>query len=196
MSAGCLLMSEGDDAEDTELTQELVNRLRAGDTAALDELLGLYGREVKAVAYTIVRNEADADEIAEDTFVSAWLKIATLRDPAALRLWLLKITTRLALRHRARQHEGPLGARDVPALGSDHTTAIVDRVTLDAALRSLPPGMRAVVALHYVADLTVDEVAQTLRRSRNTVKSQLRSSLKHMRESLAEKSAATREVVR
>lgn len=170
-----------------------MDRLRAGDTTALDELLGLFGREVKAVAYTIVRNEADADDVAEDTFVTAWLKIASLREPYALRAWLLKITSRLALRRRARQHERTLSAADLSAPGTDQTTAIVDRAALDVALRSLPAGMRAAVALHYVADLTVDEVAQTLGRSRNTVKSQLRRALQHLRESLAEESAATRD---
>ena len=198
MATGRLCSLGNDEPKETDLSQELVDRLRAGDAAALDEVIALHGREVKAVAYTILRNEADADEVAEDTFVTAWLKIGSLRDARALRSWLLKVASRLALRLATRQQAVPLGSADPLGASPDQSTAIIDRIALDAALRALPPGMRAVIALHYVADLSVDQVAKTLGRSRNTVKSQLRHALHNMRDSLALDQTTTRtaEVVR
>lgn len=168
----------------TGLRTELVARLRAGDADALDEAFSVFGPEVRAVAYTIVRDLSDADDVTEETFVIAWRKIGTLREDNALRQWLLAIAARLATRRRARRREAPLDESLIAGSNPDPSTSVINRDALDHALRALPAGMRAVVALRYIADLSVDEVATSIGRSRNTVKSQLQSALRHLRESL------------
>jgi RNA polymerase sigma-70 factor (ECF subfamily) len=166
----------------------LVAQVRARDEDGLAELVGIFGPEVRAVAYVILRNESDAEEVAEDTFVTAWLKIESLRDSSALRPWLMRIASRLALRvlHRSRNYDIAAEAKT-----ADPATELIDHLALDHALRKLPPRMRAVVGLHYIADLTVDEVATTLRRSRNTIKSQLKEALQRMRSALGDDPSGT-----
>jgi RNA polymerase sigma-70 factor (ECF subfamily) len=163
------------------LNDRLAADLRARRPRALEELLATFGREIQAVAYLILHSQPDAEEVVVDTMVTAWRRAETLREPAALRTWLLRIATRHALsrRRRAAAPSTPLLPDDDRAVGA--LAPSIERVALLQALAQLPPQMRAAVALHYVADLTVDDVALALGRSRNTVKSQLRIGLERLR---------------
>ncbi len=137
------------------------------------------------MAFLIVRNERDAEEILADTALTAWRKIDALRTPEGLRSWLLTTATRLALRRRRRfqpQLVSLEAASDVP---TDDRSPI-DRLELREAINRLPPRMRAVIALHYVADLPTAQIAAVVGRSENTVKTQLRQARARLRVALAD----------
>lgn len=167
-------------------TQDLVAKIRAGDSQALADLLSRYGSEVRGVAYMILRNDADADEVAEDTFVTAWLKIGSLRQPTAMRSWLLSIAARKAIGLRRARRPTFIDSLALSMTAPDPTTRFSEQHAVNRALGSLPQATRAAMTLHYVADMTVDQVANALGRSRNTVKSQLQDGLRQMRRSLGD----------
>lgn len=169
----------------TELTETLVADLQARRPEALDELLYRFGGEIQAVAFLIVRNESDAEEILADTLVTAWQKIGSLRDPQRLRAWLLTTATRLALRRRRRWRPAQLTLDAADQLAV-HDPSPIDRIVLGQAINRLTPRMRAVIALHYVADLPTSEIAAVVGRSENTVKTQLREARAKLRAWLAE----------
>lgn len=169
----------------TELTETLVADLQARRPEALDELLYRFGGEIQAVAFLIVRNESDAEEILADTLVTAWQKIGSLRDPQRLRAWLLTTATRLALRRRRRWRPAQLTLDAADQLAV-HDPSPIDRLVLEQAINRLTPRMRAVIALHYVADLPTSEIAAVVGRSENTVKTQLREAREKLRAWLAE----------
>ena len=169
----------------TELTETLVAELRARHPEALGELLRRHGAEIQAVAFLIVRNERDAEEILADTLLTAWRKIDSLRDPARLRSWLLTTATRLALRRRRRFQPSLLSLEMASDVATNDPSPI-ERIVLGQAINDLPPRMRAVVALHYVADLPTAEIAAAVGRSENTVKTQLREARAKLRAALAD----------
>lgn len=168
----------------TTLHARLAADLRARRPEAIEELLEAFGREIQGVAYLIVRNHADAEEIVMDTLVTAWGKGQTLRDDTALRSWLLTIASRHALsrRRRSRQWQPLIDAEQLPA-PSAHTPS-ADRVAVAQALDALPAQVRAAIALHHVAGLTVAETAAALDKSQNTIKSQVRDGLARLRATL------------
>jgi len=163
---------------------DLVARLRARDDAAFEMLVQRYGAEIQAVAFVILRDPHAAEDAAAETLVLAWRKITVLRDPRRLRPWLLRIATRAALRVRRRERDAiPL----TPEMLQGRSTGVddaLDHIALIDALDRLPPRIRAALALHYVADMTVDAVAEVMGTTRNTVKTQLRDGLQRMREAL------------
>jgi RNA polymerase sigma-70 factor (ECF subfamily) len=170
------------DRSGCELNEQLVGDLRARHPEALERLLDEYGRLLQGVAFHILRSHADAEEVVIDTMVTAWERIGSLRDPGALRPWLLRIAARHALGRRRRA---------VPSLtllaGAAATTsgeADPDRMALAEALDGLPPRMRACLSLHYYAGLSVAETATALGISPNTVKFHLKSGLDRLREAL------------
>lgn len=168
--------------------QSMVAGLRARDVDALDQLLRTHGAEIQAVAFLILRNEHDAEEVLADTLVTAWRKAGAIREPGALRAWLLTTATRLALRRRRGFRPSVVSLEAATGLPS-RPASPVDRVALGEAINSLPPRMRAVLALHDIADLSLSDVAAAVGRSENTVKTQLREARARLRESLRDEPA-------
>jgi RNA polymerase sigma-70 factor (ECF subfamily) len=74
---------------------ELVQRCRTGDSAAWNELVERYSRYVYAIAVRGFRlSEEDAEDVFQDVFTRAFLRLETLRDDSALRPWLAQLTRR------------------------------------------------------------------------------------------------------
>jgi RNA polymerase sigma-70 factor (ECF subfamily) len=165
-----------------------VEALRRSEPQVLADLLARYGREIQGVAYLILRNRADAEDVLMDTLIAALERGSTLRDQSAVRPWLLKIATNQALsrQRRFRSVKWLQLAPDYPGPAMDTT----EHVALLQGLATLPIRSRAAVVLHYYADLPVAEVAAVMGTSQNTVKSQLRTGLARLRE-LLDTSVAT-----
>lgn len=134
---------------------------------------------VQGVAFHILRSHADAEEVVIDTMVSAWERIGSLREPASLGPWLLRIAARHALSRRrsARPQQELLATIDPSSPGPD-----LEQIALRDALDRLPSRMRATLSLHYYAGLTVEETATALGISSNTVKYHLKTGLGRLRE--------------
>ena len=173
------------------MDRTLADDLRAGRPEALDRLLAEHGREIQAVAFLILRDPDEASDVLAETLVTAWQKVGSLRDPEALRPWLLRIATNRALsRRRTEARTVQLHAVLEPVV-DDPSAAIMVRTALADAVRELPPRMRAAIALRYHADLSVAEVAAALGTSENTVKTQLRTALGRLCEALVERPPST-----
>jgi RNA polymerase sigma-70 factor (ECF subfamily) len=166
-----------------------VDALRRGEPQVLAELLAQYGREIQAVAYLILRNRADAEDVLMDTLLAALDRGSSLRDQDAMRQWLLKIATNLAL-GRQRRFGRVTWLQIAPDLAAPAIDA-TEHIALVQGLASLPIRSRAAVVLHYYADLPVADVAAVMGTSQNTVKSQLRTGLARLRELLDASGGAT-----
>lgn len=170
----------------SELSRPIAELLRTRAPEALDRMLADHGREIQGVAYLILRDSADAEDVLAETLLAAWQEGPRLRDPDSLRPWLLRIAANRSLSHRrSRARLVRLGS--LPERSSaDHATATTARVALLASVAELPPQMRAAIALRYYADLGVDEVAKALGKSRNTIKAQLQTALDRLRSSMTD----------
>lgn len=143
-----------------------------------DEVAALYARACPSLVglLTVIGgNRADAEEIAQDAFVRLlehWNRVRDYADPEA---WLRTVAVRqLVSRQRRRQ----VAARGLAALGRRAATAPPAAgpghdVELVESLAELPVAHRAVLVLHHLHDLSVDEVAQLLHIPTGTVKSRL-----------------------
>ena len=151
----------------------------------MEQLLATFGRELQAVAYLILGSRADAEEVVIDTMMTAWRKASDLREPDALRGWLLRITTRHALSRRRRLGTALFALPDDPGVSSQPGPSI-ERIAMLEALESLPRQVRAAIVLHYFADLTVDQTAATLGKRPNTIKAQIQDGLGRLRARLGE----------
>jgi RNA polymerase sigma-70 factor (ECF subfamily) len=176
--------------KETDLADEsLVAGLRERDARALERTLEVHGAEIQAVAYLILRNEHDAEEVLADTLVTAWRKAASIRDSSRLRAWLLTTATRLALRRRRGFRPQVVSLEVAPDI-ADRDRSPIDRLALQEAINALPPRMRAVLALHDVADLPLADVAVAVGRRENTVKSQLREARARLRQALTDEAGS------
>jgi RNA polymerase sigma-70 factor, ECF subfamily len=123
---------------------------------------------LKAVATREV-GAPDSEDVVQETLIRAWRKRSTYdRNRGSARAWLVAILLDRARRHRIRH---PHRAVSLPDEERGEPTA--DRVDIEAAIRSLPTRQQQIVALHYLADLPMSDVAGVLGISVGAVKSQL-----------------------
>jgi RNA polymerase sigma factor (sigma-70 family) len=164
-----------------------VEALRRRRPETLADLLGTYGRELQAVAYLILHDRLEAEDVVIETLLTAFERGGQIREERALRAWLLRVATNEALGRRrktARLIRLDV-APDSPMVG-DLASESSTRVAVLDGVAGLPLQMRAAVVLRYYADLSVDEVAATLGKSPNTIKAQLQTALDRLRVHLAE----------
>jgi len=154
---------------------------RLGAPAELADALAAHVPVLLAAARALVRNEADARDLVQTTLEIATRKSGDLRDPAALRPWLLAIQVREALRLRRRLsrlvHLTPQIAEMATTPGPN-----ADAIAVRTALTRLPPRARSAVVLHYLGGLPVAEVARAMDISENTTKGHLKLALARLRE--------------
>ncbi|MGH7359316.1 MAG: RNA polymerase sigma factor, partial [Candidatus Rokuibacteriota bacterium] len=81
----------------TEVTASLIDRLRGGDTLALEEVMEQFAPRVHRLAYGITRNEADAEEVVQDVFLRLFRKIDAFEGRSALGTWIYRIAVNTAL---------------------------------------------------------------------------------------------------
>ena len=154
-----------------------VEALRRRRPEALDDLLATYGKQIQGVAYLILRDRADAEDVVVETLLTAYERAGDLRDETAFRPWLMRIATNQALGVR-RSQSRVVRLHVVPDLGGgDPGPASTDRVALLDGVADLPVQMRAAIVLRYYADLSIEDVALALNKSPNTIKAQLQTAL-------------------
>ncbi len=170
---------------DSEI-QVLIERARAGDTRAFEDLARREERALYRHALRIVGTTSDAEDVVQDALFSAWRSIASFQG-LSFRAWLFRIATNRALdqlRSRKRRPELPLDPPDDDdvtwaepvAPGPDLTQLVGDREALAAvetALESLPAEQRTALLLRDVEGFAYEEIAVITSVEIGTVKSRI-----------------------
>jgi RNA polymerase sigma-70 factor, ECF subfamily len=175
------VMSRGD--------AELASLIAAGERGALAELFRDYGGPVKTVAYRVLRDDALADDIVQDTFVSFWKSPEKYdADRGPLRTFLLTIAHRRAV--DMVRSEAARTRRELRPPDPDHfdleeevwSRSLSEEVR--AALLELNEGERTAIGMAYYGGFSYVEVARRLGAPEGTVKSRIRSGMKKLASSL------------
>ena len=155
--------------------------------AAFEELTVTYSPAMYRLAAAMVGPD-DAADMVQEAFVSAWRELPRLRDADRWESWLRSILMnrcRNALRTRSRRPRLVLLDPDGRASPRDMTHEpmrdVDDRSAMHDALGALRPEDRAVIVLHYLADLPLRQVASVLGLRLGTVKSRLNAGLRALR---------------
>jgi RNA polymerase sigma-70 factor (ECF subfamily) len=157
-------------ANDTEVVSACVQ----GAPEAFQELLARYRKKALALAYQMLGNSEDAEDVAQEAFVKVFQALRGFRGQAAFSTWLYRIVANLCLaRIRARRpcarldEEAAAGAEEVSS--GQVAEALVTR----QVLAKLNPGLRAVLLLREQGELSYQEIAAALGLPLGTVRSRL-----------------------
>ena len=169
------------------LDEYLVVAAKGGDRKAFELLARRWERKLVAHAWRI----SGSVERARDAAQAGWLEIArslpALQDERAFPAWAYRIVTRCCgrlIREAVRQRETLAKLALEPAPEEHDGAVILDADRLRAALRTLPPDHRAAVALFYLEELSVAEVAVALDVPAGTVKTRLMLARRKLRAAL------------
>jgi RNA polymerase sigma-70 factor (ECF subfamily) len=178
--------------------EDVVRRVRAGEGALFELLMRRYNQRLYRVARSIVRNEAEAEDVMQQAYVNAYTHLAQFAGRAKFSTWLTRIAVHEALarlRRRERlteidsmsDHDDARGALTSAALDPEQQAITGElRTALEASLDSIPEMYRTVFILREVEGLSTAEAAECLESSEDVVKTRLhRSKVLLRRELLA-----------
>jgi RNA polymerase sigma-70 factor (ECF subfamily) len=159
---------------------------RNGSEPALAKLIRQHQTSVFTLALRFTGNRADAEELAQDTFMEMHSVLSQIRSPVHLRHWLLRTVSHRSLdRLRQRGRRPKLVSFDTADIAMDTTaTPEADHLAtsrLHGLLLQLAPDARAVMLLRLLEDLDPSDIATVLAMRLNTVKSHMRRSLDWLR---------------
>lgn len=181
----------------------LVERIQSGDFLAYEELVRRYSDRVYRLAWSFVKNDAEAEEVVQDTFLNAYRAIDRFRGAAKIGSWLYRITVNTALMRLRRKRRRPevsfdaMKPDDEPRGHHHDSPLLVDERTaadeasnneLSAEIRravdELDEKYRVVFVLRDVEELTIQETAEVLDLTPAAVKSRLHRARLQLRASL------------
>ena len=175
---------------------EAIEAAKNGDPVAFSKLYTLHKRRVYTLCLRMLGNVSEAEDMTQEAFLHLFRKLGSFRGESAFSTWLHRLTVNLVLMHlrkkglnlvsleetiNSSEDDAPkrdFGSRDRQLAGS------VDRVALERAVASLPPGYRMVFVLHDVEGFEHNEIATMLECSTGNSKSQLHKARLKLRELL------------
>ncbi|MCG8274923.1 RNA polymerase sigma factor [Stenotrophomonas sp. NLF4-10] len=181
---------------------ELVSRAALGDGAAFEAIMRRHNRMLFRTARSIVKDDAEAEDVVQETYLSAWRSLTRYRAESKLSTWLVRIAVNEALRRLRRKSAQIIPLEAAMTHPDPGTRAFLadepDREPEQLAMRAqtrrlmerridlLPDAFRTVFMLRVVEEMSVEEVAQALEIPEATVRTRLFRARGLLREGLAQ----------
>ena len=172
---------------------QLIRNILSGDEAAFSTLIQKYQKRVHALAWRKIGDFHHAEEITQDTFLRAYTKLSTLKNPNQFAGWLYVIANRLCLNWMRKQKPVMPSLEDIPATEIDALTYVryISEHREEAAaerrykivqklLAKLPESERTVMTLYYLDEMSAKEISKFLGVSVKTIHSRLHRARKRL----------------
>jgi RNA polymerase sigma factor (sigma-70 family) len=174
----------------------LVRRALTGDQQAFTQLVERYKDPVYNLAYRMLGNQTEAEDVAQETFVKAYTQLGTYKDTHKFSTWLLSIASHLAIDLLRRRRFVAMPLEDTPVVewvpdagaGPEEAALIEEQHDeMQHLLRQLPEKYRSVVVLRYYQDMSYEEIAAALHLTPALVKARLHRARELLARALKEK---------
>jgi RNA polymerase sigma-70 factor, ECF subfamily len=196
MDAAASATSLGSAAFSASNDTEILARIRGGDRLAFAQLYSLHKKRIYSLCLRMVGDTAEAEDLTQEVFLQLLRKIATFRGSSSFSTWLHRMTVNIVLMH-IRKKGLPLVSMEeamdpAPDRGYGRSfgapdmmlATSVDRLTLERAISSLPPGYHHILVLHDIEGYDHPEIASLLDCSIGNSKSQLHKARLKLRDAL------------
>ena len=174
---------------------QLIKDILSGDDTAFNTLVQKYQKGVHALVWRKIGDFHFAEEITQDTFLKAYEKLSTLKDPSQFAGWLYVIANRLCINWSQRNKSAMQSLEDIP-IGeieqssyahyiSEQREAAATEERYDRVkklLEKLPESERTVLTLYYLGEMTTKEIGNFLGVSVNTITSRLQRARRRLQE--------------
>lgn len=169
------------------MDRDLILRAQAGDQRAFDALaLADYPRLFK-VAHGILRDPSHAEDATQQAYLDIWRNIQRLRDPAKFEPWSYRVLVHACYAEAKRTPkwiaESELAPGHEPR-AADAYASIIDRDELEQGFTHVTVDQRAVIVMHFLLDMTLEQVADVLGLRQGTVNSRLSRGMDAMRKAM------------
>ncbi|MGB8954010.1 MAG: RNA polymerase sigma factor SigW [Tumebacillaceae bacterium] len=183
------------------LEYRVVKRAQKGDRMAFAELVELYKDKLYNLAYRMMGNAQEAEDVAQEAFLRAYKNLDSYNAKHKFSTWIYRIATNLCIdKMRKKKPDYSLDAAVDGIEGADMYTRIASsertpeeeyvraetQTEVQAAIESLPDNYRAAVVLKYMHDMSLQEIAEVLEVPVSTVKTRIHRGREALRASLSQ----------
>jgi RNA polymerase sigma-70 factor, ECF subfamily len=176
------------DVERQDVDRQLVERVQKGDKRAFDLLVVKYQHKVLAVIGRFVRDQAEAQDVAQEAFIKAYRALPNFRGDSAFYTWIYRIAINTAKNYLvARKRRPPNSDVDIEdaeffdgnanmhELNTPEHNALCEELetTITQAFQDLPDDLRTAVTLREMDGLSYEEIAQVMECPVGTVRSRI-----------------------
>jgi RNA polymerase sigma-70 factor, ECF subfamily len=185
------------------LSTDQLEQLKGGNIHEFEALYHHYKKAVYTLCLRNTHNASDAEDLTQEVFLQVHRRISTLRNYAALKSWLYRVTTNAILMHFRKRRGLVMSLHyvlnpqtsdvlDIAEMLVTPGCEPIERVALARAIGGLPKCRRAMVVLHDIKGMSHREIAESLGVSLTTAKSNLSRAHRQLRGSLFDHSSMTR----
>jgi RNA polymerase sigma-70 factor (ECF subfamily) len=184
--------------------EQVVERVLAGDTALFEIIMRRYNHRLYRVALAITRNDGEAEDILQETYVRAYQHLEQFAGRATFSTWLTRIAVHEAISRSNRQRRFEHGVDDANSEGSlmdqiaserpspeDNVSNSEAARLLEQAVHTLPEMYRTIFMMRDVEELSTAETAELLELSEENVKTRLHRARAMLRRDLYQRAGAT-----
>ena len=174
--------------------QSFIQRAQKGDQDAFATLVDEHQRYVYNLAFRVLKDENEALDLTQETFVRAWTALPNFKGQSQFRTWLYRIVTNLCYNRlpnlrRALNDLGDDVMEDIPGTHFDNPAREFEtnetRTHLHKVIDNLDSNYKLLITLRYQHELSYDEIASTLNLPLGTVKTGIFRAKEQLRKSLA-----------
>ncbi|MCK4645581.1 MAG: RNA polymerase sigma factor [Candidatus Aminicenantes bacterium] len=181
--------------------QTLIDRICSGDHSAFQELVERHKKKVYFLAYDVVGDHHDAEDISQEVFIKVFRSLKTFRRDAKMSSWLYQITVNTSIDHLRRKSSKPFKSMDdldktnfqEKRAGNKNTAinpeqsaeAVIMQNRVSQALQKVSPKERSVFVMRHYNELKTSEIAEILNVSQGTVKALLFRAIRKLRKELS-----------
>ncbi|HEY4373315.1 MAG TPA: RNA polymerase sigma factor RpoE [Burkholderiales bacterium] len=174
---------------DKDIDQQLVARAQQGDKQAFELLVAKYQRKLLRLISRLVRDPAEAEDVAQDAFIKAYRALPQFRGDSAFYTWLYRIGVNTAKNYLVSQGRRPPSSTEKDAEEAetfDDADALRDintpesillskeiANTVNAAMAKLPEELRTAISLREIEGLSYDEISEVMNCPIGTVRSRI-----------------------
>jgi len=179
--------------------EELARLAADGDAAAFDEIYSRHRRFVYSLAVRMTGNQADAEDLTQESFVLVLRRVGSFRGEASFTTWLYRLVinqVKMHFRYRSSRPEMQTSDGEIPepwqggARRTDPAEQLIDRLAIEQAVRMLPTGYRSAFILHDIEGYKHAEAARLSAHTVGTSKSQVHRARASLRAVLSKRSPA------
>jgi RNA polymerase sigma-70 factor (ECF subfamily) len=189
----------------TDDEHRLLQRFRQGDPEAMNDLVNQYEQRLYNFGLRMCGQKEDAEDIIQDTFLSAFRYLDSFREETRLKNWLFKIAANACFRKRRKKKcepdrelsledmvpgEGAAGQYDIPDWDSDPSKHLLRgelKHVIDEAVLALPPMYRMVFNLRDMEGFSTEETASIMDLTPQAIKTRLHRARLFLRKTISER---------
>jgi len=183
----------GDSSPSNLPERETLRRALRGDGPAFHEVVMLYGRRLYAVAYGVLQDAAESEDVVQETFLKAYARRRMIRDPDKFPAWLFRTTRNRALdvmrkRHPCLSPREDQPPREIADDGAPCPSANLREAERNGAvhklLNTLPENHRVAITLRFMEGMDYREIEETMGIGQGTVRGVLARAMKTLRKGI------------